>query len=179
MLNHLLLRQNCQMGQGTSSGPCRGPLTTEDASGVFMRSFQSYESHVYLFCLNHLRIKVFFSFSLTWVLWKSSLDLPGFLPEMETIQREIEARKEDRFSLENIMWDPRSLREGWCLPWSKPIHIFFFFFFCPSLFEFEFSIPCKLERLGKYNGLLMDFSNVIILIAAPIYVQTPKSHHNG
>ena len=56
---------------------------------------------------------------------------------------------------------------------------FFFFFFCPSLFEFEFSIPCKLERLGKYNGLLMDFSNVIILIAAPIYVQTPKSHHNG
>ena len=80
MLNHLLLRQNCQMGQGAMSGPCHGPLTTEDASGMFMRSFQSCESHVYLFCLNHLSIKVFFSFSLTWVLWKSSLDLPGFLP---------------------------------------------------------------------------------------------------
>lgn len=25
----------------------------------------------------------------------------------------------------------------------------------------------------------MEFSNVIILIAAPIYLQTPKSHHNG
>ena len=166
----------CFSGRTVKRG--KGPgLTTEDASGMLMRSFQSYESHIYLFCLNHLRIKVFFSFSLTWVLWKSSLDLPGFLPEMETIQRKIEARREYRFSLENNTWDPLSLREGWCLPWSKPISIFFFF--CPSLFEFEFSIPCKLERLSKYNGSLMEFSNVIVLIAAPIYLQTPKSHHNG
>ena len=63
--------------------------------------------------------------------WLESCENPawtcqGFYPKWR-LQRKIEARKEDRFSLENIMWDPRSLREGWCLPWSKPIHIFFFF----------------------------------------------------
>lgn len=125
MLNHLLLRQNCQMGQGAMSGWRHGPLTTEDVSGMFMRSFQSCESHVYLFCLNHLNIKDFFSFSLTWVLWKSSLDLPGFLPMKWRQYRGKLKQEKNKFSFENITWDPRSLKEGWYLPWSKPRHLFF------------------------------------------------------
>ena len=164
------------MGQGTSSGLRRGPLTTEDASGMFMRSFQSYESHVYLFCLNHLRITVFFLILIDLSLVKIQLEPARVFTRNGDYRGKLKQEKNKDSVLKILCEILAALEKAGVFHGQSQ---YTFFFFCPSLFEFEFSIPCKLERLGKYNGSLMDFSNVIILIAAPIYVQTPKSHHNG
>lgn len=40
-------------------------------------------------------------------------------------RRKSKQKKDDKFSPENITWDPHSLKGDWCLQWSKPGHIFF------------------------------------------------------
>lgn len=41
------------------------------------------------------------------------------------------------------------------------------YLFRPSLFELEFSIPCKLKSPDKFNGSLMEFNDIIIQIVVP------------
>lgn len=59
--------------------------------------------------------------------------------------------------------------------WPKPMYVFL----CPRWFELEFSVTGKFQSPDKYNGALMEFSNITIPIVAPIYLQTLKSPCSG